>query len=125
MPEIEQDGRSVARVLQGIVGNIEVLVESQVGLAKVQLRAVMHDGAQAAIPLGVGVALAQLAVGLLLLAAVSALATRVPLWVAALSVGVVTAIVAVVMIGQGRRQAARVGQSPESAPSRREELTHG
>ena len=46
----------------------------------------------------VGMALGQVAVGLLLLAAVSALATRYPLWLAALGVGLVTAFVAVLLV---------------------------
>lgn len=125
MEETEQDNRSITRVLHGIVGNIEVLVESQVGLAKAELRDVMRDGVQAAVPLGLGMALGQIALGLLLLAAVSALATRYPLWMAALGVGVITGIVALVMIGQGRRHVALVGQSPDRAPPRRGGMSHG
>lgn len=125
MPEmIEQDTRSITRVLHGIVDNVEVLVESQVGLAKAELREVMRDGTRAAVPLGIGVALGQVAVGLLLLAAVSALATRYPLWLSALGVGVGTAILAFVMIAQGRRHLAIVGQSPDTAPPRRGGTTH-
>lgn len=124
MQETEQDNRSITRVLHGIVGNVEVLVESQVGLAKAELREVVRDGAQAAVPLGLGVVLGQIAIGLLLLAAVSALATRYPLWLSALAVGVVTGIVALVMIAQGRRHLALVGQSPDSAPPWRGGPTH-
>lgn len=125
MLEIEQDNRSITRVLHGIVGNVEVLVESQVGLAKAELREMVRDGTRAALPLGAGVALGQLAFGLLLVAAVTALATRYPLWLAALGVGVVAAIVALIMIAQGRRLAALVGQSPDRAPARRERTSHG
>jgi len=125
MLELEQDNRSITRVLHGIVGNVEVLVESQVGLAKAELREVVRDGTRAAVPLGIGVALGQLAIGLLLLAAVSAIATRYPLWLAALGVGVGTGIVALVMIAQGRRHLALVGQSPDRAPARRGGTSHG
>lgn len=120
MPEmIEQDNRSITRVLHGIVGNVEVLVESQVGLAKAELREVIRDGKRAMVPLGIGFVLGQVAVGLLLLAAVSALATRYPLWLAALGVAVATGILALVMIAQGRRHLALIGQSPDTAPPRR------
>ncbi len=125
MQELEQDNRSITRVLHGIVGNVEVLVESQVGLAKAELKEVLRDGTRAAVPLGLGVALGQVAIGLLLLAAVSALATRVPLWLAALGVGVCTGIVALVLIAQGRRHMGLVGQSSDRAPARREGTSHG
>ena len=123
MLEIEQDNRSITRVLHGIVGNVEVLVESKVDLAKAELREAMQDGKAAVLPLGIGLALGQLAVGMMLLAAVTALATRYPVWLAALGVGVITGIVAFVLIAQGRRRLALVGQS-STAPSGREGFTH-
>lgn len=125
MQEIEQDNRSITSVLHGIVGNVEVLVDAQVSLAKAELRELVQDGVRAVVPMWLGVAVGQLAVGLLLVAAVSALATRYPLWMAALGVGAVTGIVALVMITQGRRHMAVVGQSPDRAPPRRGGTSHG
>lgn len=125
MPAIEQDNRSITRVLQGIVGNVEVLVESQVDLAKAELREVIAEGTHAAVPLSIGMALGQLALGVLLLAAVSGLATRYPLWLSALAVGMVTAVVALVMLAQGRRRLALVGTTPDWAPPRRGGTSRG
>ncbi len=124
MQVTEQDNRSITGVLQGIVHNVEVLVVSQVELAKAEGRETVRDSAKAMVPLGVGVMLGQIALGLLLLAAVSALATRYPVWLSALGVGVITGIVALVMIGQGRKQLALVGQLPTNASLRREESSH-
>ncbi|MCA1790120.1 MAG: phage holin family protein [Thioalkalivibrio sp.] len=115
MQVTEQDNRSITGVLQGIVHNVEVLVVSQVELAKAEGRETVRDGAKAVVPLGVGIMLGQLALGLLLLAAVSALATRYPVWLSALGVGVIAGIVALVMIAQGRKQMALVGQTPTNA----------
>lgn len=125
MQELEQDNRSITSVLHGIVGNVEVLVESQVGLAKAELREVVQDGVRAVVPMWLGVALGQLAIGVLLVAAVTALATRYPLWLAALGVGIVTGVVALVMIAQGRRHMALIGHSPDRAPPRRGGISHG
>lgn len=124
MPVIEQDSRSITGVLQGIVHNVEVLVVSQVELAKAEGRETVRDGAKAMVPLGVGVMFALSALGLLLLAAVSALATRYPVWLSALGVGLITGIIALVMIAQGRKQLALVGQTPTNASLRREESSH-
>jgi hypothetical protein len=125
MPVIEQDSRSITGVLQGIVHNVEVLVISQVELAKAEGRETLRDGVKAMVPIGVGVMLGQLALGLMLLAAVSALATRYPVWLSVLGVGVITGIFALVMIAQGRKQMALVGQLPTNASLRREESSHG
>ncbi len=124
MPVIEQDSRSITGVLQGIVHNVEVLVISQVELAKAEGRETVRDGAKAMVPIGLGAMLGQLALGLLLLAAVSGLATRYPVWLSALGVGVITGIVALVMIAQGRKQLALLGQLPTNASLRREESSH-
>jgi uncharacterized membrane protein YqjE len=125
MQDIEQDNRSITGVLHGIVGNVEVLVEAQVGLAKAELRELVQDGVRAVVPMWLGVALGQLALGLLLVAAVVGLATRYPLWLAALGVGIVTGVVAMVMIAQGRRQMASIGHSSDRAPARRGGISHG
>lgn len=125
MQEIEQDNRSITSVLHGIVGNVEVLVEAQVSLAKAELRELVQDGVRAVVPMWLGVAVGQLAVGLLLVAAVFGLATRFPLWLATLGVGIVTGVVAMVMIAQGRRHMALIGHSPDRAPARRGGISHG
>lgn len=126
MQVLEQDNRSITRVLHSIVDNIEVLVESKVELGKAELREAVQEAKAAVMPLSIGLAMGQLAVGLVLLAAVSALATRYPLWLAALIVAVVTGIVAAVMLAQGRRLLALVGQSSSAtAPARRGGMLHG
>jgi len=100
----EQDPRSIAAVMHGIVGNVEDLVQAQVRLAKAELIQVVRQRGRAAKVLGVGAALGQLALGFLLLAGVSLLATRIPLWAAALIVGgtVGVAAVALIVVGAGR-----------------------
>ena len=126
MQVLEQDNRSITRVLHSIVDNVEVLVESKVELGKAELREAVHEAKAAVLPLGMGIAMGQLAVGALLLAAISALATRYPLWLSALAVGVVTGIAAFVMLAQGRRLLALVGQSSSAtAPPRRGGMSHG
>jgi uncharacterized membrane protein YqjE len=125
MQVLEQDNRSITRVLHSIVDNVEVLVESKVELGKAELREAVQEAKAAVMPLSIGLAMGQLAVGLVLLAVVSALATRFPLWQAALIVAVVAGIVAFVMIAQGRRLLALVGQSSSANALRRGGTSHG
>ena len=122
---IEQDSRSITRVLHSIVDNVEVLVESQVELAKSELREAGQEAKAAVLPLSIGLSIGQLALGLLLLAAVSALATRYPLWLAALIVGVVTGIVAFLLIARGHsvaKVAATVGINTKTAYGHRSNI---
>jgi uncharacterized membrane protein YqjE len=125
MQVLEQDNRSITRVLHSIVDNVEVLVESQVELAKAELREAGQEAKAAVLPLSLGLSMGQLAVGLLLLAAVSALATRYPLWLSALIVAVVTGVVAFVLLVKGRRLLASVGQSSSATALRRGGTSHG
>jgi uncharacterized membrane protein YqjE len=125
MQVLEQDNRSITRVLHSIVENVEVLVESQVELAKAELREAGQEAKAAVLPLSLGLSMGQLAVGLLLLAAVSALATRYPLWLSALIVAVVTGVVAFVLLAKGRRLLASVGQSSSATALRRGGTSHG
>jgi uncharacterized membrane protein YqjE len=125
MQVLEQDNRSITRVLHSIVDNVEVLVESQVELAKAELREAGQEAKAAVLPLSLGLSMGQLAVGLLLLAAVSALATRYPLWLSALIVAVVTGVVAFVLLAKGRRLLASVGQSSSATALRRGGTSHG
>ena len=125
MQVLEQDNRSITRVLHSIVDNVEVLVESKVELAKAELREAVHEGTAAVLPLGIGLVLGQLAVGALLLAAITGLGTRLPLWQAALIVGAFTGIVALVMIAKGRKLLTLVGQSSSATALRRGGISHG
>jgi uncharacterized membrane protein YqjE len=125
MQVLEQDNRSITRVLHSIVDNVEVLVESQVELAKAELREAGQEAKATVLPLSLGLSMGQLAVGLLLLAAVSALATRYPLWLSALIVAVVTGVVAFVLLAKGRRLLASVGQSSSATALRRGGTSHG
>jgi uncharacterized membrane protein YqjE len=94
--------RSVPEVVQDIIGNIQEICRSEFRLAKAEIQEEVAEASPHAVTLGAGLVLAAYALGLLLLALVYALATLVAMWSAALLVGGVVAIIAVLLINRGR-----------------------
>ena len=96
--------RSVAEVLQDIFGNVQDIVRSEVRLAKVEIQTEARKTARAAKSLLAGAVMGFYAGGLLLLAAVYGLSTVLAPWLAALAVGGILLVIAMILIsvGQGR-----------------------
>jgi uncharacterized membrane protein YqjE len=96
--------RTVPELLQSIVGNVQEITRSELRLAKAEFR---EEGAKLTAPAKmavIGGAFALYATGFLLLSATLALAIVVSLWMAALIVGIVLTIVAVVLLGNASKQ---------------------
>jgi hypothetical protein len=111
--------------MHGIVGNVEDLVQAQVSLAKAELLQVLHQTGRATKLLGVGAALGQLAVGFLLVAGVSLLATIVPLWAAALMVGGAVGLAAVALIIGGAGRLKRIAPAATASLASHGRASHG
>ena len=105
--------RSVPEVLQDIIGNVQEILRSEVQLAKTELKEEAAEAATPIIRMGVGLLLAAYAVGLLLLAAVYELAIIMSMRSAALLVGAVVAIVAVLLINSGVSGLKRINMKSE------------
>ncbi len=108
-----QSERSVPEVLQDIIGNVQEILRSEVQLAKTELKEEAAEAATPIITMGVGLVLAAYAVGLLLLAAVFGLTTIMATWSAALLVGAVVAIIAVLLINTGLGGLKRINMKSE------------
>jgi uncharacterized membrane protein YqjE len=108
-----QSDRSVPEVLQDIIGNVQEILRSEVQLAKTELKEEAAEAAAPIMTMGAGFLLAAYAVGLLLLAAVFGLATIMTTWSAALLVGAVVAIIAVLLINSGLGGLKRINVKPE------------
>jgi uncharacterized membrane protein YqjE len=98
------DDRSISDVLQDIFGNVQEIVRSEVRLAQAEIKTEAGKTVRAAKSLIIGGVLALYAGGLVLIAAVYALAMVLQPWLAALIVGAVVAMIAAALIstGQGR-----------------------
>lgn len=104
---------SIADLLQGIVGNVQNIIRSEVRLAKTEMTEEATATGRAAGVLAGGVVLAMYAVGILLLSAVYALRGPLPDWGAALVVGLVVAAIAGVMVKLGLDRIKHVNPKPE------------
>ncbi|HTG26774.1 MAG TPA: phage holin family protein [Methylomirabilota bacterium] len=108
-----QNGRSVPEVLQDIVGNIEEIIRSEFRLAKAEVK---EEASQAAPPLKmmlVGAGIGFYALGFLLFTLVMGLATMVVTWLAALIVGAVLGLIALVLITTASKRLKQVNKVPE------------
>ncbi len=97
----EAGDRSLASILLSVIRNVEQIVQSEIRLAKAEMRIEFGKAGQAAKLLGLGLLLAILAAACLCLACVYLLATVLAFWIAALIVAVTLSIVAGVMISVG------------------------
>jgi uncharacterized membrane protein YqjE len=100
MPRNED--RSVFDVLRDILGNLQDIVRSEVRLAKAEFKTEAGHTAKAVKPLIAGAVLSLYAGGLLLVSIVLGLSLVIPPWMSALSVGVLVALLAAILIGMGR-----------------------
>jgi len=108
-----QNGRSVPEVLQDIVGNIEEIIRSEFRLAKAEVK---EEASQAAPPLKmmvVGAGIGFYALGFLLFTLMMGLATMVATWLAALIVGAVLGVIALVLITTASKRLKHVNKVPE------------
>jgi uncharacterized membrane protein YqjE len=106
-------GGSIADLLQGIVGNVQGIIRSEVRLAKTEIREDVTTAGRAAGMLAVGAVLGVYAVGLLLLTIIYALNGPLPDWLAALIVFAVVAIAAAVLVKVGLDRIKQVTPKPE------------
>jgi uncharacterized membrane protein YqjE len=108
-----QNGRSMAEVLQDIVGNIQEIFRSEFRLAKAEISKETTKAARSSVPLGIGLVLALYAFGFILLAIVHALSAVVDAWLASLIVGVAVLVVSVILVSVGRKRLQQVKVVPE------------
>jgi uncharacterized membrane protein YqjE len=105
--------RSFSVVLQDIVRNIQEIVRSELRLAKSEIREEASKAKSSALMLGSGVVLSLFAVLFLLLTVVFSLSNVLPIWAAALIVGLGLAIAGGMMLAMGVKLTKRIHPTPE------------
>lgn len=114
-PQEIRNGRTVPEVLQDVVTTLEDIARSELLLAKIEAKQEIKQEIagleKATRPLRVGFLCAIYGAGFVLLAAVYGLSMVLPQWLAALSVGVVLAIAAFLLVGTGKTRLKEYAQS--------------
>jgi len=117
-----QNGRSMADVLQDIAGNIQEIFRAEFRLAKVEIQQETAKAVRSGVPLGIGALLALYAVGFLLLAVVHGLSLLVAAWLASLIVGAAVLMVAMILVGIGRKRSKEVRVPEKTVGTMKENL---
>jgi hypothetical protein len=100
--------RSIAEVLGDIAGNVREMVRAEIRMAKVEAGAQVSAGVRGAAFAAAGGGVALVALTFVAIAGMYALATVVALWIAALIVAGVTAVIGGALIAAGVRQIQKV-----------------
>ena len=103
--------RTIADVLNDIIGNVQQIVRAEMRLAKVEIREEVIKLRSAAALFACGAVAGLYCIAFLLLAMVYALAAVIAPWTAALIVGVGTALVAAICIVAAGKALKHVGVS--------------
>ncbi|HTZ49064.1 MAG TPA: phage holin family protein [Verrucomicrobiae bacterium] len=105
--------RSVADVLQDIVGNLQQIIRSEFRLARAELKEKADRAAKPATTLAAGAILGFYGIGFLLLAIVYALSLALSVWLAALIVSAVLIVAAAILVATGRNKLKQIQPVPE------------
>src|SRR5690348_14457070 len=103
-PELKEtrDTRSVADLFSELTHETRLLLQQEVHLAKVELQEKFQQVERGAVSLSIGAALCYAGLLALLASAIFGLALVVDLWLAALIVGVVVALIGLGFVASGR-----------------------
>ena len=102
-----------SQLFQDAFSSIREIIRSEVQLAKTETREEIGKAGRAGAILGGGIVLTLYALGLALLAGVTALSLLVATWLAFLIVAVVVGIAAAFLIGSGQRKLQQVDLKPQ------------
>jgi hypothetical protein len=116
--------RTLPEVLQGAIGNIQEIIRSEFQLARAEIGAAIQKISGPATMVGVGIGISLYAIGFILLAIVYKLSTLMEAWMAALLVGGVLALIAVITLVGATNKLKHVNAVPEkTVETMKENLT--
>lgn len=110
---MESSERSVGSLLQELTTDVSALVRDEMRLAQAEASEKMNQVIMAAVSIFAGFLVAFAALILLLEGVAVGLANYMPDWIAVVVVGVVTAVVALVMITKGKNDLSTARLAPE------------
>jgi len=105
--------RSIAEVLQDVVGNLQEIIRSEFRLAKAELKEEASRASKPVVTFGIGLVLGFYGIGFLLLSLIYWLATLMAVWLAALFAGAGLTIVAIALMSSSGMKLKRVNPTPD------------
>lgn len=108
-----EDPRSFGEVVGDLVGNAQEVVRGEIRLAKAEIKEEATSAARASAMLAAGVIFGLYAFGMLLFTIVWALDNFLELWLSALIVTAVMAVIASVLVAIGRSRLKQVQPKPD------------
>jgi uncharacterized membrane protein YqjE len=109
----QENERSLGQLLSDITNDLSTLLRKEIQLARVETMEKASQATQSIVLMVAGGLIAYTGVIALVIGIIVALANWMPLWVSALIVGVVLAIVGFVLIQSGRGSLKRMSMVPE------------
>lgn len=113
---------SLGELIAETTRDISALLRTEVELAKTEIKEEVAQAGRAGAMIGAGGLIGYLALLLLLLAAAWAIAEAIAPWAGLLIVGIVTAVVAAVLITAGRKKLAAVEAAPNTIETLQEDV---
>lgn len=107
------DSRSFGEVVGDLVGNAQEVVRGEIRLAKAEIREEISTATKASAMLAAGVVFGLYAFGMLLFTIVWALDNFLELWLSALIVTAVMAVIAGILVAIGRSRLQQVQPKPD------------
>jgi uncharacterized membrane protein YqjE len=105
--------RSIPEVVQDIVSNLQEIIRSEFRLAKAELKELAARASKPVATFGMGLVFGFYGIGFLLLSLVYGLAALMAVWLAALLIGAVLAIVAIALISSSGKKLKLVNPTPD------------
>lgn len=112
-PQQLRDTRSLGEIVQDVLRDIQEVMRSELRLARTEMADKARQTGKAAGMLGGAAVVGLMALACLVVAAVAALALAMPVWLAALIVGLLLGIAGGVAYAAGRAKLRRVTPVPE------------
>src|SRR5690242_336374 len=107
------DTRPISRIIEDILSHISEIIRSEVRLARTEVRQDLGLVARASLCLVIGGILGLYTLGFLLLAGMFGLGQAMPLWGAAIVIGVVVGVIAAILLVIGRKRLRAAHLKPE------------
>lgn len=106
-------GRPISQIIEDMLSHLAEIVRSELRLVQMEIRQDLRKAGNAGVYLAIAGVSGLFGLGFLLLGAVYGLAMVMPVWLAAVSVGLAVSIIGLAMLGVGLHRMKTINLTPE------------